>query len=378
MMTTDLSGSKNDIYAIQQRIASGQNVSRPSDDPALYEAISRWQNDLDGILQYSRNIDRASYELGGVETSLQNALQLLQRGAELAVRGGDATVSTDDRKAMAEEVNSLLESLVGEANHREGGLYRFAGLRSDTPPYATQDNNGDGWIDTVTYQGSLETKRVEVSNGVYVETSIPGSATSSAMAPFQSGTIDLFGSLIQLRDRLANGELLTSAETTTADPATDTLAVSSIYRQGAAVVFDSDGALPGGMTAGATYYAIPVAGGIQLAASLNDARNGIAIDITSAGAGNITVSQASLEELNDGIDHVVHMLSLTGARQEQVAFHKTILGEDESRLRGTLDAYQSLDIAKAMMELSNRNAAYQAALTAATAFLKSPSLVDYL
>jgi flagellar hook-associated protein 3 len=378
MLTTNLASAQNSLYDIQRRISSGTKVAWPSDDPGAYEVIRNLHGDIARLQQYARNNDQAERELLAIDDVLQNTLGLFQRGSEIAIRASDATVSASDRQAMASEVNNLIESLVAKANHHEAGHYRFGGLRSDTAPYLTTDTNGDGWIDQVTYQGSDEVKRIEIGRGVYVGVTVPGTNLSGRNAAFQTASEDLFGSLIQLRDTLSAGLNPVDTENFTAQAVTDTLAVSRPYRTGTAVELSTKGTLPAGLSANTTYYAISVPGAIQLAASLDDARNGIAIDITSAGAGTFTIKQKALEELNRGVDHVTSMLSIIGAREEAVTNQHDILIQQESTITTALEKAESVDIAQAMVELSSRQTAYQAALKASAVFMNSPSLVDFI
>ncbi len=66
-----------------------------------------------------------------------------------------------------------------------------------------------------------------------------------------------------------------------------TLPDASKFTTGTAILFASDGTLPGGLTAGTTYYAINVSSTtIKVATSALNASLGIAIDITNTGSGN--------------------------------------------------------------------------------------------
>jgi hypothetical protein len=58
---------------------------------------------------------------------------------------------------------------------------------------------------------------------------------------------------------------------------------------GDGVRFETSDALPGGIVAGVTYYAIPDQGGIQLATTVINALDRIAIDITNDGSGTLTL-----------------------------------------------------------------------------------------
>lgn len=85
----------------------------------------------------------------------------------------------------------------------------------------------------------------------------------------------------------------TASNTVTADAGTNILTPSSAARYldwGDGVRFTSTGSLPGGLSAGVTYYAIPSDGGaFKVATSVANAFEGTAIDLTTAGTGTVTV-----------------------------------------------------------------------------------------
>jgi hypothetical protein len=94
-------------------------------------------------------------------------------------------------------------------------------------------------------------------------------------------------------EEMVLGQLAVSG-TVTADADTDSLPFTGFNlrqpRTGDGLRFSSTGALPGGISAGTTYYAIRTEGGVKLATSLANARAGTAIDITSAGSGTHTAT----------------------------------------------------------------------------------------
>jgi flagellar hook-associated protein 3 FlgL len=380
MISGNLSSGQKGIYNLQRQISSGKAITRPSDDPGMYEIIQRLRADLANDTQYERNIEQAGRELLSTEDSMRNCIAILQRANELAIRASDATSSVSDRQTMGTEVNQLLESLIGIANFSEGGRYRFAGMRSDTKPFTTADANGDGLIDSVSYNGSLEIKQIEASKGIFIPVSFPGSNTGGQNAVFQTQTADLFNTLIDLRDRMLAGENLAESRIATADAGTDALTVSGSYTTGARIRISSTGTLPGGLSADTDYYVISAApGSIQLAATLADARAGTpVIDLTSAGTGTISVESLTAGTITDDIDHVLTLVSTVGARQESLSLYSDILIAHKANIIRTLDDTESLDIAQAMMDLSQQQAAYQAALSASSLFLNQRTLIDFI
>ncbi len=260
--------------------------------------ITRLNDDLANIKQYTRNAERLETDLTATDNTLQSMTSLFQRIEEITVKGGDGTLSASDRVSLGKEVDGLLTQLINMANLSEGGRYVYAGLRTDAKPYEGTDTDADGMIDTITYSGSDQTKKVEINRGVYVEANIVGSSTTSPNAMFQTSQVDLFQTLIDLRDNLM--------------------------------------------------------------------------------AGNNTSQTTDLDQTNKCLDHILAMVSTVGAREEQVTISKELLSQRETNIQSSLDTEQSLDIAKAMTELAEKQLAYQAALKSTTMVLNRETLMDMI
>ena len=377
MLTYYLLQNRNSVYTLQEQISSGKRVSRASDDPGSFSLIQQFKQSESCIEQYITNATRVAERLQTADSKLQDAVEITHRISEIIVSASDSSKTPVDRQAMGKEVNQYLEEMVAIANANPEGEYIFAGLRSDTPAYSVT-RDADGNITAVTYDGSTETRMVEVGPGVYVPANIPGADTTSTQAIFQTSEMDIFADLIQLRDRLMAGENLVDEEQFTVDAGSDTLTVANTYATGAAIEISSTDTVPGGLTAGTQYYVIRISDTeIQLAATLEDARAGIAIDITDAGSGDLGIKQQSLAENTRDLDHLNAILSTLGAYEERVEFNQDLLTARQLEVQSNLEDEESLDIASAVTDLANKKTAYEAALSV-TSTLLNTSLLDYI
>lgn len=383
MLSSNLLGSREALYEIQKKITSGKKVIHPSDDPTAYDFIVRAKNAESCLLQKIRNSESASLDLVTADATLENLTQILHRASELAVSAGDGTKTPSDRMAIGREINMLLGQLADISNSQSAGRFIFAGLRTNVAPYEfTYDI--DGMITGVTYRGNTEVRKVEISNYIEgatshtVDVNLPGSDPNGINAVFETESVNLFDSLIRLRDRLLAGENPVLQEEFTADAATDILTVNLDYPTGSAITVSSEGTLPGGLLANMTYYAIRVSGTeIQLAASYEDAILGNAIDITDAGAGTHHISPLHLEELNQCLDHVLVLRSEVGARLTRVQLNTQLLLEQRETNLAVLEEYEAADIAEASMILAQQQSAYEAAMRVIANTMRM-SLVDYI
>ena len=80
--------------------------------------------------------------------------------------------SGDARERTAEGINDVLEQVVTLANTQNLGQYIFGGGNTTNAPY--QVERTDGRITSVTYQGSLEHRNVEVADGMKMNSLLVG------------------------------------------------------------------------------------------------------------------------------------------------------------------------------------------------------------
>lgn len=212
MLSQALAKHQAGIQKYHQQISSGKEVEKGSDDPGAFGMIGALKSDLTRLEQYKRNADMALSYHKAVDQSLTQAVNMLHRINELAVKGGDATLDETSRAALAEEVDALLESMLAQANGTDGSRYVFAGLRSDAAPYEATRDAATGKILSVQYVGSQETRQIKTGDSQYVSTNFPGSTATSEQGIFQTGTRDIFNSIVELRQRLESGQSVADSD----------------------------------------------------------------------------------------------------------------------------------------------------------------------
>ncbi len=377
MLTGYLMNNRDQMYTLQEQTSSGKKVQRPSDDPGAYDLISTMHQQGSMLQQYQKNTSRLEGDLLSMDSQLQHAHDQVLRASEAMVSGGDGTKSTVDLQALGEELNQLLEEIVSVANASPEDGYVFSGLRQSVAAYDVERNE-DGDIISMTYQGSEETRNIEIAEGEYLPATLVGSDMDGENGIFQTATNDLFADIIHARDRLKAGENLSEPDLVTCDPVTDTIATNDLYRTGRSVMLSSSETLPDGLSADTTYYAIRISDNeIQLASSLANARAGVAVDFTTTGSGDIRMGQNHLADINRSEEQMMGVLTRLGAYEERVSLTDTLLRAKENDMNAKLESEEDVDMTKAIMDLTNKQAAYEASLRVTTTTMQS-SLLNYL
>jgi flagellar hook-associated protein 3 FlgL len=186
----EISVGQQSLYEMQERLASGKRISKPSDDPFGLSRTLSARTDLDLTAQWQRNITVATDDLGLSESLLTNLGDLLQRAEELATQGANGALTAQARNQIALEVERLLTEAIAIGNSSFGGRYLFAGHQTGSPPFV-EDVPGAPTV--VNYLGDDGAIAREIgASGERVQTNIIGDDLFSPV----------YATLIKLRDDL--------------------------------------------------------------------------------------------------------------------------------------------------------------------------------
>ena len=109
------------MFKVNSSISSGKRVERPEDDAIAASNIAGIESQLADTAQFQENIQQSLSELNTVDSVFGEVTSILIRVRELAVQAANASLSGDERDAIAVEVNQLLESMVQVVHGGFGG-----------------------------------------------------------------------------------------------------------------------------------------------------------------------------------------------------------------------------------------------------------------
>lgn len=193
----NLSAQTRRLLRLQEQFASSLRVNRPSDDPVATQRAVDLRATIQQNERFIANISDARPFLLETETTLRQAVDILQRIRELTLQGANGTNAQPQRDQLALEIDQLLEEFVKTANHQTSGRFLYGGTRTLSEPFSVT-RNAQGEIDSVTYDGNNEFIEVAISTEAQVATNIPGPTA------FQGNT-DIFATLIGIREDLQAG-----------------------------------------------------------------------------------------------------------------------------------------------------------------------------
>jgi flagellar hook-associated protein 3 FlgL len=82
--------------------------------------------------------------LGTADSALQTAIQAVESATSLGTQGANATATADQRTSLAQQVNGILQTLVGIANTNVDGNYIFSGDDPTQPAYQIDPSQPEG------------------------------------------------------------------------------------------------------------------------------------------------------------------------------------------------------------------------------------------
>ena len=192
---SNITGSEGRLAKAQEQLATTKKINRASDDPQGSSLVLQMQDRIGATQAYQNATSGARDSLGNTSAALTQVLDLLQQAKDLATQGSSDT-EQGSRATLADQVNQLLEGLVSQGGTESQGRYVFGGTQSTTPPFSvTRDGSGTITAVTASPLGIDGSINVQVAEGVIVQTNLPGGQAFT-------GSVDLFSTLIGLRDAL--------------------------------------------------------------------------------------------------------------------------------------------------------------------------------
>jgi len=150
-----------EMIRLQEQVATGSRINRASDDPsAAYRVLGlnsqerSLGNYIDGLSEVVDFLQLSTTAIDNIKLALADAKKLVSSITGTAMM----------QHVLVQGINDALEQVVSLANTKHMNHYLFGGSDTASAPYAVERTNGK--ITSVTYQGSLESRDIEVAPGV--------------------------------------------------------------------------------------------------------------------------------------------------------------------------------------------------------------------
>jgi flagellar hook-associated protein 3 FlgL len=181
---SDIQSVFSELSKTQQKLSSGKEISKPSDDPFGTSRALLYRGGLAANRQYQVNAADATSWLDATDTALSQMGSDADRARVLVLQGANDTLSGQQRGAIATELDQIAESIKSSANTQYAGRYIFSGTATTTAPYAL------GGADT--YLGNSGSIGREIGQNVQVPINVTGDTVATPLlAAIRQAAIDL-------------------------------------------------------------------------------------------------------------------------------------------------------------------------------------------
>lgn len=174
----------------QLKATTLQKNTRLSDDPAAAATSMAVRAAQAQAAQHGRNIDNGDAWLTMVNSALDTSVSLLQRVQALTIQGANGSMSPLAKEAIAKELDSIREELLGQANTKFLGRSIFAGNSDESRAF-------EGNPPTFTGTSSEVLRRVSSDTTVRVD--------ADGAAIFGNGTASVFADIAKISAELRSG-----------------------------------------------------------------------------------------------------------------------------------------------------------------------------
>lgn len=361
-----------ELARTQRQLATGRRIATPSEDPAGMAGVLRAGEVLARTEQHQRNVMTLRGRLTAEETALKGAADILQRARELAVRGANDTLSAADRKAIALEIDGLIDDLLSAANATDGnGEYLFAGYQVRTRPFARKASGGFEYLGdegqarlavsaemsvAMGDPGSEVFARVPNGNGTFVTGYGAGNTGTGVIGP---GTVDDPGAWVPDTYTIR----FTSATAWEVRDSGGALVTSGTYQDGGAISFRGISVTITGSPAGGDTFTVRPSAGQDVFTALRELADALrkpTPDPASKAKQRMDLNRA-LSDIDQGLERLLEVRARVGGRLNALDQQEQLNEDLLLTLRRMRSAVEDLDYAEAVSRMERQLLALQAA-----------------
>ena len=181
------SSTTEELQDIQNKISTGQNILKASDDPVGAVELSGLDVVKKQIEQYERNVKSASNRLSLLDKNLENLSSIMIRTQELIIQASSDTLGATDRESIALEVDEMKKEIMNIGNTQDAnGSFLFSGFKTKQQPF-TEDLSGK-----IIYNGDRGISSLSISESRMMKTTLDGGTLFQAIKDKNGTSISLF------------------------------------------------------------------------------------------------------------------------------------------------------------------------------------------
>src|SRR5580693_8430813 len=195
----DLSQIQAADQQAQAELTTGLKINTVSDAPDQISTLLATRSSLAQTQQVETNLTQVNTEVNTAESTLESSVTLVERALTLGTEGASSISTPDSNQNLANELGTVLQQLVSNANTTVEGRYIFSGDADQTTPYSI-DLTQTSPISA--YQGTAATRMIQGADGSQFAVSL----TAQDIFDSPDATQNVFTSINNLRTALLNND----------------------------------------------------------------------------------------------------------------------------------------------------------------------------
>ncbi len=140
---TNLNGNMEKLAILQERVASGKIINRPSDNPVQTSRLLDLKGRVGYIEQFQKNIDEGKALLEFTQATLNDTLTVVKKSYEISLKGADSALDHEERESLSFQVDQLLQEMLDLSRKKYQDKYLFGGTWTTELPYRAYTNISD-------------------------------------------------------------------------------------------------------------------------------------------------------------------------------------------------------------------------------------------
>jgi flagellar hook-associated protein 3 len=127
--------SQQNLATAMQQISTGLRVNQPSDDPSASANMVTALAESANVDQYTSNVSSLLPQMQTADSAISSITTALNSAITDGTSGASGTDTAAQRQGVANQVASILTTVVAQANSTYSGAYIFGGSETSTPPF---------------------------------------------------------------------------------------------------------------------------------------------------------------------------------------------------------------------------------------------------
>jgi flagellar hook-associated protein 3 FlgL len=150
-------------------MSSGEALEKGSDNSTKYNQILSISNNVKSYGSILERIQLSSSYNTTSDTAVSNMKVSLESASSLILKATTGTTNTETKTTIADELESLKETIFTLANSNTNDQYLFSGKSSNVQPFQKDETTGK-----ISYVSSADNKTVNVENNTYATQGLNG------------------------------------------------------------------------------------------------------------------------------------------------------------------------------------------------------------